>query len=266
MTPNFKKTLRFSVAKARCVAFMLLVLPTSLARPFTHLLGARIHRSARVGFSWVYAPTLRLGLDTRIGHFNAIRVRRLVVRRRGAIGSLNWLAGSFSVILHEDAEIGARNVITRAVVAKEIGYAHLRIGRSSKITAGHKLDLLRTISFGDNSILAGLGSQLWTHGYVHESVGSGRFRVDGAISVGNNVYIGSACVFNPGVCTADDVAIGSQCCISKDLLLPGFYVNQPLRHIERSAKDLRRSLVPVELFGLTEPVFTKKRCRSEADS
>lgn len=266
MNSEVKSALCFSVAKARCVALLLLVLPTSLARPLTHLLGARIHRSARVGFSWVYASTLRLGLGARIGHFNVIRIRRLIIRTNSAIGSLNWLAGSFSVILQEQAEIGARNVITRAAVAKEIGYAHLRIGRWSKITAGHKLDLLRTISFGEYSILAGLGSQLWTHGYVHESAGSGRFRVDGAITVGNNVYIGSACVFNPGVCIVDDVAIGSQCCVSKDLLLPGFYVNQPLRHIERSAEDVRRALVPVEAPGLTEPVFTKKRCKSEVVS
>ena len=266
MKSDVTNALRFTGAKARCVALLLMVLPTTLARPLTFLLGARIHWSARVGFSWVYASTLLLGPGTRIGHLNSIRVRRLVICANSVIGTLNWLAGPFSVVLREQAEIGARNVITRAEIAKEIGPAHLRLGRWSKITAGHKLDLLRAISFGEHSILAGLGSQLWTHGYVHESAGIGRFRVDGTITVGNNVYIGSACVFNPGVRIVDDVAIGSQCCVSKDLLLPGFYINQPLRHLERSAEDVRRALVPVEASGLTERVFTKKRCKTEVAS
>lgn len=252
---------RFSAIKARCVALLLLLLPTSFARSFANFLGARIHKSARVGFSWVYAPTLRLGPNTRIGHLNCIKVRRLIARTDSEIGLLNWLSGQFSVTLQEQAVVGARNVITRADVAREIGPAYLRIGRCSKITAGHKLDLLRTISFGEHSILAGQGSQLWTHGYVHE-FGGRRFRVDGAITIGNNVYIGSACVFNPGVYIANEVAIGSQCCVSKDLLLPGLYANQPLRHIERSAEDIRRALIPVEASNLTELVFTKKRYSS----
>lgn len=233
-----------------------------MARPLANLLGARIHPSARVGFSWVYASTLRLGANARIGHFNSIRVRRLITGASSAIGTLNWISGQFSIVLHELAEIGARNVITRAGVAREIGSASLRLGRCSKITAGHKLDILRAISFGEHSILAGLGSQLWTHGYVHESAGK-RFRVDGAIAIGNNVYIGSACIFNPGVRIVDDVAVGSHCCISKDLLKPGLYVNQPLRYIERTSGENKKGLAPVEIEGLTEPVYMKKQSYSE---
>lgn len=248
-----------SAVKSRAVALLLLALPTKWARPLACLFGARIDSSVRVGFSWVEVSTLRLGPGVRIGHLNAIRIRRLTMHSRSEIGILNWLAGAFSVVLHEQAEIGSRNVITRAEVAREIGPASLRIGRCSKITAGHRLDMLRTISFGNHSILAGIGSQLWTHGYIHESDGHGRFRVDGAITIGDDVYIGSACIFNPGVLIANGVAIGSHCCISKDLLKLGRYVNQPLRYIEQNAADVRQSLDPIKLPNLTEPVFIKKR-------
>lgn len=259
---NLKTILHKSEAKTYCIALVLLLLPTSLGRPLVNMLGARIHRTAHVGFSWVYASTLCLGENARIGHFNSIRVRRLIIGNSSAISTLNLISGSFSVVLHELAEIGARNVITRAEVAREIGSASLHLGRRSKITAGHKLDILRTIFIGEDSILAGQGSQMWTHGYVHEPAGR-RFRVDGAIAIGSNVYIGSACIFNPGVRIVDDVAVGSHCCISKDLLTPGTYVNQPLRYIERTSNENKEGLDPVKIEGLTEPVYIKKKPFSE---
>lgn len=253
---------KIDMAKSYCIALLLLVFPMCIARPLANFLGARIHKSAHVGLSWVCTPSLRLGANAQIGHLNFIRVRRLIIGKSSAIGTLNWISGQFSILLHELAEIGARNVITRAKVAREIGSASFRLGRCSKITAGHKLDILRTISFGEHSILAGLGSQLWTHGYIHQSEGK-RFRVDGAISIGNNVYIGSACIFNPGVRIVSDVAVGSHSCISKDLIKSGLYVNQPLRHIEQANIEFSKSLAPVEIEGLTETVYIKIKSYSD---
>lgn len=240
------------------IALILLLLPTGVARLLVNLLGACIHRSAYIGFSWVYVETFHLGANARIGHFNFIRVRRLIIRAGAAVGTLNWFSGQFSIALHELAEIGARNVITRAEVAREVGSANLCLRRYSKITAGHKLDVLRAISFGEHSILAGLGSQMWTHGYVHESSGK-RFRVDGSIVIGNNVYIGSGCIFNPGVSVVDNVAVGSHCCISKDLLKPGLYVNQPLRYIDKISRKNIKDFVPLKNKDLSEPVYVKKK-------
>jgi hypothetical protein len=102
------------------VALLLLFLPTSLARAFANLLVVRILRFVRVRFFWVYASTLRLGSNARIGHFNANRVRRLVIGTNSAIGTLYWLSGEFSVALQEQAEIGARKVIRWAEVTREL--------------------------------------------------------------------------------------------------------------------------------------------------
>ncbi len=244
--------------KATIVALMLLILPTVLARPIIRIFGACIHKTSRVGFSWVYASVIKIDSNFSIGHFNVIKVHRFVARSNSAIGSFNWLSGRFSVLLRDQAEIGSRNVITRAPVATEIGLSYLYLGKGSKITAGHKLDMLRSVSFGEDSILAGLGSQIWTHSYVHESSGR-RFRVDGSISIGNNVYVGSSCVFNPGVCVTNNVEIGSQSCVSKDILIPGLYVSQSLRHIERNYLDRADGLEPVNLPNLSEPVFLKRK-------
>lgn len=244
--------------KAVGVALILLTLPTVFARPIVRIFGTYVHRSSRIGFSWLHASKIRLDSNINIGHFNFIKVHRFIARSNSAIGSFNWLSGKFSVLLRDQAEIGSRNVITRAPVATEIGLSYLYIGKGSKITAGHKLDMLRSISFGEDSILAGLGSQIWTHSYVHETSGR-RFRVDGSISIGNNVYVGSACVFNPGVCVTNNVEIGSNSCVSKDIFLPGLYVSQSLRYIERSYLDRAKRLEPVNLLNLSEPVFLKKK-------
>jgi acetyltransferase-like isoleucine patch superfamily enzyme len=241
----------------RLVATILFALPTRLASPLVGLLGARIHPTARVGFSWIQASQLALGPGARIGHLNVVRVRRLVLKQDAAFGSMNWLAGRYSAVLAANAEIGARNVITRAAVATEIGPSRLLVGTWSKITASHRFDLMRSVRIGDHSVVAGVGSQFWTHGYVHVAADRSRYRVDGGIDIGDDCYIGSACVFNPGIVVGDGIAVGSNAAVSKDLDEPGLYVSQALRHIKRADGDVRAALVPATGNNLTEVVYTK---------
>jgi hypothetical protein len=40
------------------------------------------------------------------------------------------------------------------------------------------------VVIGDYSTLAGIGIQVWTHGYVHDTSGPGRYRIDGAVRIG----------------------------------------------------------------------------------
>jgi acetyltransferase-like isoleucine patch superfamily enzyme len=105
---------------------------------------------------------------------------------------------------------------------------------------------MKNVSIGDYSIFAGADTQVWTHGYVHEKVGAGRFRVDGEIIIGNNVYIGLRCVFNPGVKIADGVTIGSNSTISKSITKPDLYVSQPLRYVDYNHDAIRNRLNKAE--------------------
>lgn len=241
----------------RLAAALLFALPTRLAVPLVRLLGVRIHPDAKVGFSWLQASQLALGPGARIGHFNIVRVRRLILGRSAALGSMNWLSGPYSAALAGSAEIGARNVITRAMVAREIGSAQLAVGTWSKITASHRFDLMRSVRIGARSVIAGAGSQFWTHGYVHVVADRSRYRVDGGIYIGDDCYIGSACVFNPGIVVTDGVAVGSNAAVSKNLDAPGLYVSQALRHIQRADEDARSALVLAQAEVLTEIVYTK---------
>src|SRR5690606_1675285 len=155
--------------------------------------------------------------------------------------------GPLNIILKKNAVIGKRNKIIRGRRGVSYGRANLTLGINAIIVSDHHLDLTRSISIGDNSIVAGIRSQLWTHGYVHASTGATRFRVDGEINIGKNVYIGSGVIINPGVRIADTINVGGNSTISKDLIIPGMYVNQPLRLLNKSYETIKTTLKKVEV-------------------
>ncbi|MGB8401784.1 acyltransferase [Bradyrhizobium sp.] len=204
---------------------------TSIKPPLLNLIGHRIHRSARIAVSVVLVDRLYLGRASRIGLFNLIRVKRLVMKADSHIGHLNHIHGDFSVCLKQEAVIGNRNRINRGVYLGRQYPASLVLGRLSGITAGHYVNLIVSVSFGDYSTLGGSGSQIWTHGYSHHAEGRGRDEIRRPVRIGSNVYIGSMCCIGPGVTLGKHVAIGSHSSVAKSLSEPGLYVSAELRYV-----------------------------------
>jgi acetyltransferase-like isoleucine patch superfamily enzyme len=226
------------------VALILFAFPSRLAmllcRPFVN---GKLSPTARCGFSLVLCDTLALGPRSRIGHFNIVRCRRVVLRERGQIGHMNRITGPFSVHCHVDAAVGNRNEIVRAPYPINVAPSLLSLGVYSKLTTSHYIDLTRSIRFGDYSVLAGRHSEMWTHSYFHAPKGLDRFRADGGITVGNNVYIGSASIVTAGATIADAVIVGAGTVVSKPLTEPGVYVSQQLRHFPRDYEAHKSQLV-----------------------
>lgn len=225
-------------------ALSCLILPARLKPPVLTLLGHRVARSARIGPSLILADKLALGAQARIGPGNLIKVRRLVLRDRAYIGYGNALYGPLSLACAPGAAIGNRNVVLRTRAPSLSLGAVLWLAEGAKITAGHHIDLTRSIRFGAWSILAGKGSQVWTHGYVHLSTPPARSRVDGRVTIGANVYIGAASVISPGITIADGVSIGALSSVASDLPEAGLWVSQKLRHIALAPED-RINRLPV---------------------
>lgn len=221
-------------------------------------LGHQISKSAKFGFSLILTENIKLGDNTKIGHFNFLKIANLTIENQGYIGILNILMGDINVHLNVNAAIGSLNIIKRPGENVVYGNCTFKLGVLSKVTTGHKIDCIRNIIFGDYCTLAGANSQLWTHGYVHEAVGAGRFRVDGEIHIGNNVYIGSMCVINAGVKISDGITVGSNSCVSKSISIPGLYVSQPLRHISVTSEETKVRLNKIEGYELVEEVYEKK--------
>jgi len=234
-----------------------LLLPSQIAAPLLRMLGHFVQNGARIGFSIVLVDRLCLERGASIGHFNLVACRRVLMRRGAYIQHLNIIRGPLSLKFAERGAVGNRNVIRRAAYPVSYGSAVLQLGELAKITASHMIDCTRSVHLGDFSTLAGIGSQLWTHGYFHLPHGADRFRVDGGITIGRNCYIGSACVIGAGVIIADTVVVGSHSSVSKSLLEPGMYVSQPLRHIQIDLDEITKRLELVRA-PCSDRAFQKK--------
>ncbi len=221
------------------------VFPSFIAVLFLKLVGHKIGNKVRIGFSFLLVDELVLADNSKIGHLNFIKISSLVLKKRARIGRLNIIKGPLICVLENEALINHRNKITRATKGISYGESFLQLGELSIITVGHHLDLTRSIRFGAFSILAGIRSQLWTHGFYHAPTGKDRIRIDGEISVGDNVYIGSGCIFNPGVSVGNAIHIGGGSIVSKNLEKPGMYVGQALRYIETDYEKVKSKLQPI---------------------
>jgi acetyltransferase-like isoleucine patch superfamily enzyme len=241
-------------------ALVILCLPSAMCRPILRMLGHGISRQARFGFSLVLADKLILQGDSRIGHFNLLSLRRLVMRRGSYLGRSNVLHGPISVSLAECSAIGNNNKIVRGPRGLVVtGPATLRLGVLAKITAEHRLDCTASVSLGSYTTMAGTSCELWTHGYVHDQTGPGRYRIDGPVRIGNNVYIGSASIITAGVTIADGVIIGAGTTVARSLVEPGLYVSAGLRQLKRPDDPLHRvDLMQVNDEHLCERVFIKR--------
>tara|TARA_B100000767_G_scaffold120944_1_gene115310 strand:+ start:131500 stop:132234 length:735 start_codon:yes stop_codon:yes gene_type:complete len=240
------------------IGFLVCILPSFLGVLLLRASGHKVGKNVKIGFSFLKSKQIIFGDNVRIGHFNLILNQSINLHNRSNIGYLNILKGPFNLILKPDAAIGNKNYFTRGYKGITYGESTLSLGELTKITTEHHLDLTRSISFGKFSILAGVKSQIWTHGYYHADLGKDRIRIDGSIEIGDNVYIGSGCIFNPDVTVANAIHIGGGSVISKSLEKPGMYVGQGLRYIENDLEKVKSKLKKVEAPNLVETVYVKE--------
>jgi acetyltransferase-like isoleucine patch superfamily enzyme len=222
------------------------------------LLGWKIAKGVRIGASLILCENVALACGVRVGHLNYIDLDCLILRSAGYIQNLNRITGPFILALDEGAGIGNQNTIKRASKPITWGKSILRLGAFSKITAKHLVDCTRPVHIGSYSILAGKGTQLWTHGYLHALKGPGRFRTDGAIKIGSNVYVGSRCTLNMGIFIEDGVTVGSHSSVASSLKVSGLYVSQGLRFIPNTYEVSRSKNPRVQVDQLVEEVHLKR--------
>ena len=221
-------------------------------------IGHKISYKSKIGFSFLMVNKIELESHAKIKHFNFIKIETLVLKEGSFIGNFNIFKGPINVVLEKKSGVSKQNKIRRAYSPITRGLATLTLGYNTIIVSNHFLDLTRSIYLGDNSIIAGIGTKMWTHGYYHANIGADRIRIDGEIKIGNNVYIGSSCIFNPGVNITDAIHVGAGSVISKNLEKPGMYVGQGLRYIENDIEKIKNKLLKVDDFDLVEQVYTKE--------
>lgn len=203
-----------------------------------------LKKRVKIGFSIVLVKDILLLEGCKIGHFNFIKCPCLKMCRGAMIGNLNFIRGNFNLELQEGAMIYMQNKITSS------GYSFhdvtFSLGKYASIQVAHLFDVTDNIKIGDNTLFAGVGSQVWTHSFYLEESGRGRHRIDGSVSIGNNVNISSRCIICCGVRITDSIMIGANSCVSRNLEKKGLYVNQELRFIERDMTEKMSSMICVK--------------------
>ena len=81
-------------------------------------------------------------------------------------------------------------------------------------------------SFGKDVVVAGAGTQFWTHGFDHRRVGS-----IAPIFVDDNVFIGSASTVVQGVHICPNVVVGAGTVVHRSITESGLYVSNSLRKV-----------------------------------
>ena len=224
---------------------------------FLKLLGHNVSLKARIRWSFVWSDCIEMKKGSKISAFNLIYGPKIKMEEFSRIKRFNILNGPYEIRLNQKSSIGKLNKISRGKKGVSYGDSFLSLGELAIITSNHYIDLTRNVSFGDFSILAGIRSQIWTHGYVHANEGPGRFRVDGEVTIGKNVYLGSGVIINPGIQIKDAIIVGGGAVISKSLLESGMYVAQGLRFIPTDFEQTKLKLNKVEGFNLIEEVYEK---------
>lgn len=234
-------------------------LPFSFLRimMFNFIRHNKISYSSKLGWGFYGVDKIVVQEQCKIDSFNFFYINTINLTKKSYIKQMNLFKGPFDVVLGNESGISRSNKFTKAKLDISRSITTLELGDFSFIVNKHFFDLTRNIRIGSNSIIAGIGSQLWTHGYYHANSGRKRIRIDGDILIGNNVYIGSRSIVNPGIEVKDSINVGSGSVISKSLKQKGMYVNQPLRFIENNISIITNKLEKVNNENLIEEVYHK---------
>ena len=210
-------------------ALILFIFPSFLARHIVRLWGIRI--KGRIGFSLVFCEQCEIGPGAVIESGSLIKIPVLKMESRAKIRSFSLIRGGFSLLMHEAAVIKPFTKITNSLML-QYRKIQLKIGKMTILGVSSRIDMTGNVTIGDYTVFAGAGLEIWTHSYYHSKMVPKRFRIDGDVVVGNNIYIGSRCILTAGITIADNISIGAGSVISKNLERAGLYVNQPLRFLE----------------------------------
>jgi acetyltransferase-like isoleucine patch superfamily enzyme len=192
--------------------------------------------------------------NCHIGPFNLLICNKLKLSNYAKLGRLNKIVVNGELLLNNKASIGNRNVFTSAMSPKVyIDRGSLEMGPNSIITSDHFFDLMGHIFIGSESVIAGKGSQFWTHSYNHHPF---RHRVDGDIHIGSDVYLGSRVIMLPDSRIGDGCAVGAGAVISGSLEDEIVAVSAKLRQFGR--KNTYAARVEVTKSKTCERVFRRQ--------
>jgi acetyltransferase-like isoleucine patch superfamily enzyme len=138
-----------------------------------------------------------------------VKIGKSIINCKKVIIGDNVYIADRNVFSCKEIKIGDNTMIHSGNVF--LGHSSFSIGTHSRIINNHYFDLWNDIHIGNNTWIAGKNSQFWTHGSIHTKLNN----KDLSIVLDDNVYVGSASCFAPGVCIAAVNLIGLGSVVSK---------------------------------------------------
>lgn len=165
----------------------------------------QIGKNFKIGFgSYIHSKDIEIGDNVCIG--NMVRIKFLDRFKMG-----------------NDSSIGSSTIICGAYDYNKFQERQFICGDDVGILCSHYFDVVAPVMIGNDVTIAGKWTQFYTH-----SFDLAPNRLDGAIKIGNHVYIGAASLVNLGVTVCDNVVIQGGCVVNKDIIEPGVYASQTM--------------------------------------
>lgn len=167
---------------------------------------------ANIGFlNQLIVEKLELGSGSYINNRNRIKnLNRLTIDTNGLISKGNFIGG---------AKKGAPSFLFEL--------QNLQLGKRSEVQRHNYFDILRPVIIGDNVVFGGEGSEIWTHGFETD-----RTMLTGEVTFGNNIFIGSKCIFTKNIVITNDVTIAPGSVVYKSITEKGIYSTHQLIKIK----------------------------------
>lgn len=218
-----------------------------------------IARRCRIGMSLILCDKVSLEEGVSIGNFNVIsNTRNLVMKTGSCLGSGNIIKNLNTLTIGQGARIGNRNHFSREPILCRSG--NFTLGRNSMITARHLFDVTEDISIGRGTVIAGNGTQFWTHGFDICRNG-----IVAPIRIRNNCYFGSSCLVNLGVTMESDNQIAFGTVVSKSITTRfGFWTSNQLVRKKDCLNVSEEKNYVIEASPTTIPLYHKYSKYSEA--
>jgi acyl-[acyl carrier protein]--UDP-N-acetylglucosamine O-acyltransferase len=194
---------------------------------FKNLRGAWVHSSAVIDPTAIIYPGAVVGAGCHLGAFTEIRSHvtlepftiigeRCLIHAGTVIGSdgfgffknpknqFNYKIPQIgNVVIGDDVEIGSNCSIDRATLTST------RIGNNTKL---------------DNLVHIAHNTVIGSGGFF-----AGGFKCAGSVRIGNNFSCGGNVGVSDHIFICDNVTIGAQSAVTKDITEPGFYVGYPIQ-------------------------------------
>jgi len=181
--------------------FLLIPIPWFLKRILLEFFfGYQLHKTARIGFSWIYPDHLIMEENSKIGHLNiAIHLNKIHLMNGAKIGRSNWITG-FSLR-------GNKKHFAHQVNRKP----ELVLGEQSAITKQHHFDCTNQINIGKYTTIAGYQSQFLTHSINIEMNRQDSLPID----IGDYCFVGTNVVILGGAVLPKFSVLGAKSLLNK---------------------------------------------------